>query len=113
MGILDFFQFRSRIYASGFHFGKRYGNYSILTNIIKKRRQNAIKPRVSYKLLTTFFATHPLFSIFLYKDNDFSKRIGSTFYYIRIMILFILAAIIHQVEVLMNWMVYELTSSSF
>lgn len=93
-----------------FLFGKSYGNYSIFTKLIEKRRQNvSVKPHTTYKLLMIFLATHPLTSIFLYNDKDFSKRIGCTLLYIRIMMLFILAAGIHQVEVIMSCLLYELT----
>lgn len=75
--------------------------YSIFDKLIAKRRQNIIiKPHSTYKLLMTFIATHPLLSIFLYKDKVINKASRSALFFIRVMILFILAAAVHNTQVI-------------
>ena len=76
-------------------------NYSILNRLITKQAQNIIiKPHWSYKFVISWLATHPLLSIFLYKDTIITKSQKAILFFLRMLLLYDIAGGINQREVL-------------
>ena len=76
-------------------------DYSLLNKLREKQALGiVVKPHWSYKVLMSWLTTHPLLSIFLYKDAIITKSQKSILFFLRMLLLYDIAGGINQPKVL-------------